>query len=59
MPFAIEKVPKGFVVKDINTGKKFSNGPLTKQGAMRQRIAIAISEHKKNPNKPMRYFFAD
>lgn len=57
MPFAIEKKKQGFIVKDINTGKEFSKKPLTKQQAMRQRIAIAISEHKQNPTKPMRYFF--
>lgn len=57
MPFKIEKKQNGFVVKDINTGHEFSKKPLTKQRAMRQRIGIALSEHKKNPEKPMRYFF--
>ena len=57
MPFKIEKKQHGFVVKDINTGEVFSKKPITKQRAMRQRIAIAISEHKKNPEKPMRYWF--
>jgi hypothetical protein len=58
MPFKIEKKQNGFVVKDIKTGHVFSNKPLTKQQATKQRIAIAISEHKQNPKKPIRYFFA-
>ena len=58
MPFKIEKKQNGFVVKDITTGEIFSKKPLTKQKAMRQRIAIAISEHKKNPEKSMKYWFA-
>tara|TARA_R110002126_G_scaffold193088_1_gene341371 strand:- start:348 stop:524 length:177 start_codon:yes stop_codon:yes gene_type:complete len=58
MPFEIVKKQNGFVVRDVKTGETFSKKPLTKQKAMRQRIAIAISEHKQNPEKPMRYFFA-
>jgi hypothetical protein len=58
MPFKLEKKQHGFVVKDINTGHVFSKKPITKQAATRQRIAIALSEHKKNPTKPMRYWFA-
>jgi len=38
-------------------GKKFSKVPLTKRKAVRQRIAIAISESKKN-NKDASYYFA-
>lgn len=58
MPFVIEKQPKGgFAVKDIKTGHKFSNRGLPKQIALKQRIAIAISEHKQKPTKPMSYWF--
>jgi hypothetical protein len=58
MPFVIEKQPKGgFKVKDIHTGHKFSNRSLPKQIALKQRVAIALSEHKKNPNKPVSYWF--
>lgn len=58
MPFKIEKKQHGFVVKDIKTGEMFSKKPLIKQKALRQIIAIAISEHKQNPKKPMSYWFA-
>jgi hypothetical protein len=57
MPFKIEKKQNGFVVKDIKTGDVFSKKPLTKKMAEKQRIAIAISEHKKKPMKPMSYWF--
>jgi len=58
MPFDIVKKQSGFVVRDVKTGKTFSKKPLTKQQATKQRIAIAISEQKQNPKKPIRYFFA-
>jgi len=58
MPFKLEKKQHGFVVKDINTGHVFSKKPISKERATKQRIAIALSEYKKNPAKPMRYYFA-
>jgi hypothetical protein len=57
MPFEIVKKQSGFVVRDVKTGETFSKKPLTKQQATKQRIAIAISEHKQNPKKSMRSFF--
>lgn len=56
MPYVIEHMDGGFVVKDAK-GKKFSKKPLTKKVAMKQRIAIALSEHAKKPNKSIGYFF--
>jgi hypothetical protein len=58
MPFEIVKKQSGFVVRDVKTRETFSKKPLTKQQATKQRIAIAISEQKQNPKKPIRYFFA-
>lgn len=55
MPYSIEKAPNGFFVVD-NKGHKFSKKPITKKMAEKQRIAIAISEHKKT-GKPMNKFF--
>lgn len=57
MPFDIQRKGSGFVVRDVKTGKVFSNKPLTKAKATKQRIAIAISEQKQNPKKPMSYYF--
>jgi hypothetical protein len=48
MPYLIKKVKGGFVVED-KAGKQFSNKPLTKKVAEKQRIAIALSEHKRQP----------
>jgi hypothetical protein len=56
MPYNIDKVKGGFVVKDVK-GRKFSNKPLTKLGAQKQRIAIALSESRKT-GKPASFFFA-
>lgn len=45
MPYNIKKIKYGFKVCD-NENKCFSNKPLTKKQAIKQRIAIAISENK-------------
>lgn len=45
MPYKIEKVYGGYKVADAS--RYFSNKPLTKKGAIAQRIAIVLSEHKK------------
>lgn len=55
MPYSIEKVKGGFVVED-KAGKQFSNKPLTKRVAQKQRIAIAISEAKKTGKSVGSYF---
>ena len=54
MPYNIKKVLGGFKVTDNH--KFFSGKPLTKSKAEKQRIAIAISEHKKT-GKPIGYYF--
>ena len=55
MPYIIKKVKGGFVVSD---GKKnLSNKPLTKTMAMKQRIAVALSEAKMT-GKPASIYFA-
>jgi hypothetical protein len=55
MPYEIRKVGGGFLVCDKK--RCFSRSPLTKKKAEKQRIAIAISEHSKSPEKPMASFF--
>jgi len=55
MPYDIKKVKGGFVVKD-KKGKQFSNKPLTKKIATKQRIALALSEAKKTGKPPSFYF---
>jgi hypothetical protein len=56
MPYKIEPVKGGFKVCDSK--RCFSKGPLTKRMATKQRVAIALSEHRKKPNKSIGYFFA-
>lgn len=56
MPYMIKNVEGGFVVED-KKGKMFSNRPLTKKMAKKQRIAIALSEAKKT-GKPVSTYFA-
>ena len=56
MPYKIEKVGNsGFKVCDSN--RCFSNKPLTKKQATKQRIAIALSESRKT-GKPVKKYFA-
>lgn len=55
MPYMIKNVDGGFIVKD-KKGKEFSNKPLTKKMATKQRIAIALSEAKKT-GKPVSTYF--
>lgn len=52
----IKHVPGGFVIED-KKGRKFSNHPLTKKMATKQRIAVALSESKKT-GKPPGFYFA-
>lgn len=56
MPYRIVNMDGGFAVKD-SKGKIFSNKPLTKKVATKQRIAIALSEAQKT-GKPPSYYFA-
>jgi hypothetical protein len=55
MPYSIEKVKGGFLVCDDK--KCFSKRPLTKKKAEKQRIAIALSEHRKMPEIPIKNYF--
>ena len=49
MPYQISKVKGGFkVCKKSNPKKCFSKKPLTKTKAQKQKIAMIISENKKN-----------
>lgn len=55
MPYKIVKVKGGWKVSD---GKKFlSSNPLTKEMALKQRIAVALSESRIT-NKPTSFYFA-
>lgn len=56
MPYSIERVKGGFMVKD-KKGHKFSNKPLTKKMAEKQRIAVVLSEHKKYPERSISSLF--
>jgi hypothetical protein len=55
MPYKIVHAKNGFYVED-KAGKKFSNKPLTKKRAEKQRIAIAISESKKTGKSIDKFF---
>lgn len=55
MPYEIKHVKGGYLVCDKT--RCFSSRPLTKKKAEKQRIAIALSEHKKNPEVPMKNYF--
>ncbi len=55
MPYAIKPFKSGFVVVDTKN-KRLSNKPLTKKQAVKQRIAVALSEHERT-NKPMDFYF--
>jgi len=55
MPYRIELVKGGFLVCDKK--RCFSKNPLTKKKAQKQRVAIALSEHFKMPEKPIGSFF--
>lgn len=55
MPFKIIKEGRGWKTQDVKSGKVFSAKPLTKEQAQKQRIAIALSEHRKT-KKPVGSF---
>ncbi len=56
MPYSIEATGRGYKVCD-SAGKCFSKKGLPKKTAEKQRIAIAISEHRKT-GKPTTSYFA-
>ena len=55
MPYKIEELNGGYFVVD-KKGKKFSKHGLTKEKAIKQRQAIAISEASRK-HKPISYYF--
>lgn len=55
MPYAIKRFKNGFKVCDAK--RCFSNAPLSYDTARKQRISIALTEHKKHPAKPLSYYF--
>lgn len=55
MPYFLRKVAGGYKTCDSN--RCFSKNPLPLKRASAQRVAIALSEHAKNPKKPMNYYF--
>jgi len=57
MPFQIKKVGKGYKVVEPWKTHVFSNNPLSKKQAMKQRVAIALSESKKSGNPIKSYFY--
>jgi hypothetical protein len=57
MPFQIKKVGKGYKVVEPGKTHVFSNNPLSKKQAMKQRVAIALSESKKSGNPIKSYFY--
>jgi len=56
MPFQIKKVGKGYKVVEPGKTHVFSNNPLSKKQAMKQMVAIALSESRKS-GKPIKSFF--
>lgn len=55
MPYFLKKVYGGFKVCDAN--RCFSKKPIPLKQAKKQRVAIALSEHSRNPTHPINYFF--
>jgi hypothetical protein len=56
MPFEIKKVGRGFKVVEPGKTHVFSHNPLSKKQAMKQRVAIALSESRKS-GKPVKSYF--
>lgn len=55
MPYKIKKVKNGYKVADAN--RTFSQHPLSKHMAEKQRVAIALSESR-STGKPASIYFA-
>jgi len=55
MQYFLRKVAGGY--KTCDKKHCFSKNPLTLDRARKQRIAIALSEHRANPSKPINYYF--
>lgn len=48
MPFKIQKVKKGYFVKNTETGKKYSKKPMKKENAEKQFRLLNFIEKMKN-----------
>jgi hypothetical protein len=57
MPYKIIHEGKGYFVQNAETKKKYSSKPLPKKVATKQRLAIILSEQRKNPNLSVRRMF--
>lgn len=58
MPYKIIKKEKSYFVEDVKTHRRLSKKPMTKLNAEKQRVAVALAEHRKYPNKSVGSFFA-
>jgi len=58
MPYEVVPKGKGFVVVSQDSGKQLSKRPLTKSKATKQRVAVALAEHRKHPGVPVKRYFA-
>jgi len=56
MPYQIKHVKGGYKVQNAVSGKTYSVYPLTKQKAIKQRVAIALSEARKTHQPPSIFF---
>jgi hypothetical protein len=56
MPYKIVSEGRGYVVYNPKTHKQYSNKPLSKKMAQKQRVAIILSEHG-NGNKNIGKYF--
>ena len=56
MPFEIKRFKNGCKVADIKTHREFSKNPLPCNIAIKQRVALALSESRKT-GKPASAFF--
>jgi hypothetical protein len=57
MPYKIVPSGRGYVVESMDSGKILSTHPLSKKKAQKQRIAVALSEHRKHPEVPVKKYF--
>lgn len=56
MPFQIKKIGKGYKVVEPGSSHVFSHNPLSKKQALKQRVAVALSEARRT-KKPVGSFF--
>lgn len=56
MPYQIQHVKGGYKVQNMETGKTYSHKPLSKSKAIKQRVAIVLSEARKTHQSPSIFF---